>query len=226
MTYRPDLKMIEQSYLEVQARWQEIDDLLYQNNIGRKDTPFDEGIMQNMLLAWEYLDYFIRTKTYGLLSPTGGADMLEINNLIHYGDDYVLRQEYQKAIDANTEKFSVQIKPIREYYKTKPHKNYDSANKVSAEIYISILGMPQLFIEGNHRSGSIIASWINLIHDGPPFVLTAENAISYFSPTANIKKFNKRSVWRSMTKLPKYKKSFKTFWESHCDMKFVRRLKT
>lgn len=219
MPYRPNLTQIEQSYLEVQKNWHTIDDQLDSLKIGRKDTPFDRRLVENMLCAWDYLDYFIRKKDYSLLSKKGGPDMLEINNLVHYGTDNDLRLEYQKALSATTEKFTRQVKPIRNYYKRKT-KQKVSIGGVAAEIYIAILGQPQLYIEGNHRSGSIIASWIHLVHDRPPFVLTRDNAIAFFQPAQEIKKFDKSSRWRSMTKLPKYKKAFKTFWVSNCDERF------
>lgn len=220
MVYRPNLKKIESSYATVLANWDTIDDLLDLNKVGRKDTPFDKLLMDNLLSAWEYIDFFIRKKDYSLLSNEGGADMLEINHRVHYGLDYTLRQEYQKAINATTEKFSKQVLPIRKYYKKNRAKN-TSTDKIAAEIYVSILGQPQLYIEGNHRSGSIVASWINLAHGRAPFVLTVENALSFFKPAMEIKKFNKRSRWRSLTKLPKYKSDFKDFWTTQCDKRFI-----
>lgn len=222
MTYRPDLPAIERSYQEVLHHWVDIDNQLDQLKIGRKDTPFDQALMENMLCAWEYLDYFIRKKKYSLLANEGGPDMLEINHRVHYGVNYRQREEYGKALDATTEKFSRQIIPIRKYYKRETaHKS--SINKIAAEVYIAILGQPQLFIEGNHRSGSVIASWINLSGNKPPFVLTVDNAVEFFQPAQEIKKFNKRSMWRSLTKLPKYKKDFKLFWVKQCSMQFVAR---
>jgi len=222
MPYRPNLKSIEESYSLVLKNWQKIDDELDLQQIGRKDTPFNETLITNMLSAWEYIDFFIRKKNYDLLSARGGPDMLEVNHLVHYGQNLLLRQEYQKAIEATTEKFSKNVLPIRDYYKKKMTDSA-SVNKVAAEIYIAILGIPQLYIEGNHRSGSIVASWVNLANKKPPFVLTIDNAISFFRPAQEIKKFNKRSVWRSMTKLPKYKKDFKIFWKNNCDMQFVKK---
>lgn len=220
MTYRPNLKEIERSYSEVLKNWKLIDDQLASEKIGRKDTPFDKNLMDNLLCAWDYIDYFIRKKDYGLLSKKGGPDMLEINNRVHYGENDALRQEYHKAISATAEKYTKQVQPLRNYYRKKTTRNV-SINKIAAEIYISILGQPQLYIEGNHRSGSIISSWINLVHGRPPFVLTVENAMSFFKPAQQIKEFDKSSSWRSLTKLPKYKKSFKEFWMQHCDEQFA-----
>lgn len=220
MACRPNLKEIEKSYTRVLDNWNNIDNQLETLKVGRKDTPFDQLLMDNMLSAWDYIDFFIRKKNYSLLSNEAGPDMLEINHRVHYGLDYDLRDEYQKAISATTEKFSKQIKPMRRYYKSK-RKKQTSIYKIAAEIYVAILGQPQLFIEGNHRSGSIIASWINLAHGKPPFVLSVENAIAFFKPAQEIKKFNKRSRWRSLTQLPKYKSEFKSFWTTNCDEKFM-----
>lgn len=221
MAYRPNLKEIEKSYSEVLEKWSDIDDLLDTQRVGRKDTPFDTLLMDNMLSAWDYLDHFIKNRDYDLLSAVGGPDMLEINHRIHYGLNYQQREEYKKAMAATTDKFSRQVVPLRTYYKKKI-KNNTSIYEIASEIYIAILGMPQLYIEGNHRSGSVIASWINLAYRKPPFILTVENALAFFEPAQEIKKFNKKSMWRSMTKLPKHKKEFKKFWSSHCDMRFVR----
>ena len=222
MVYRPDLRKIEEAYSEVLKNWKSIDDELEHLKIGRRDTPFDKTLMDNMLSAWDYLDFFIKNKDYGLFSDKGGPHMLEVNHRVHYGLNKKLRHEYRKAIEATTEKYAKQVRPIREYYRVHTKKE-TSPNKIAANIYISILGMPQLFIEGNHRSGSIIASWINLIHNNPPFVLTIDNAIAFFRPAQEIKKFNKRSAWRSMTKLPKYKKDFKVFWKDNSSMQFVKK---
>ena len=224
MSYRPNLKEIEKSYADVLANWKNIDDQLDLLKVGRKDTPFDRKLMENMLVAWEYLDYFIKNKDYSLFSIEGGPDMLEINHRVHYGLDYVLREEYIKALNATTEKFSKHVAPIRKYYK-KNIKFGTSVNQIASEIYVAILGQPQLYIEGNHRSGSIVASWVNLVHNKPPFVLSVDNAIAFFKPAQEIKKFNKRSMWRSMTKLPKYKSDFKKFWIKYCDMRFAKSMK-
>jgi hypothetical protein len=222
LAFRPDLKQIEVSYNRLLKNWQEIDHSLELTKVGRKDQPFDTLLMENMLIAWDYIDFFIRKKDYSLLSVNGGPDMLEVNHRVHYGDNDPLRYEYRKAIAATTEKFSRQVVPIRNYYRKKM-KQSTSAYRMGAEVFVAIVGMPQLFIEGNHRSGSIIASWVNLVNEKPPFVLTVENALAFFKPAQEIKKFNKRSLWRSMTKLPKYKQDFKFFWKNHCDMSFAKK---
>ena len=80
-------------------------------------------------------------------------------------------------------------------------------------------------MEGNHRTGSLIASWINLYAGYPPFVLSVDNAVEYFAPSAAIKQFADKSTWRGRRQLPKYRKSFRAFWEGHVDARYVRATK-
>jgi hypothetical protein len=91
----------------------------------------------------------------------------------------------------------------------------------AAETHVSVFGYPQLFIEDNHRTGSLIASWINLDAGFPPFVLSVDNAIAYFAPSAGVKRFADKSTWRGKARLPKYRKSFREFWEHHVEAKYV-----
>jgi hypothetical protein len=43
-----------------------------------------------------------------------------------------------------------------------------------------MLSKPQLFIEGNHRTGVLVASYVLVREGKAPFVLTPENATAYF----------------------------------------------
>jgi hypothetical protein len=146
--------------------------------------------------------------------------MLELNNRVHYGTDTALRAEFAKAIAANNEKFSQNVGPIVGWCE-KHIARGDSAYKLAAEVYVSILGRPQLFVEGNHRTGSLIASWINLGADCPPFVLSIDNADAYFAPSAEIKHFADRSTWRGRARLPKYRKVFSEFWRQHVEERYL-----
>ncbi|MGA2682660.1 MAG: hypothetical protein ABSF44_12765 [Candidatus Bathyarchaeia archaeon] len=94
--------------------------------------------------------------------------------------------------------------------------------KVAAEVYVAVLGFPQLFIEGNHRTGNLISNWISMYYGHPPFVLSEENALAYFKPSKEIKRFADKSTWRGRARIPKYRKCFKKFWEENMDSKYVQ----
>ena len=190
-----------------------------EESIGRKDTPFNADIKAKMMAAYGYLDELLR-KGAEPFSKGNIAEICELNNLVHYGSDSQLRQEFQTAIAANSEKFYENISPIVKWY-VDHMKQGSHPLKVSAEVYVAIVGYPQLFIEGNHRAGSVISSWISMYYGHPPFVLSYENAIAYFEPSAEIKTFADKSTWRGRSKLPKYRSRFKEFWEGHISEEYV-----
>ena len=64
----------------------------------------------------------------------------------------------------------------------------------AAGAYVRMLSAPQLFIEGNHRTGALLMSYILLGDGQPPFVLSPESAPSYFEPSAVIQGMHKRGT--------------------------------
>jgi hypothetical protein len=154
-------------------------------------------------------------------SDKGISEILELNNVVHYGFDMKLRLEYNCAIEGNSQKFAENIEPINKWYK-RHMKGEPHPLKVAAEVYVAALGFPQLFIEGNHRTGNLIANWISMYYGHPPFVLSPENAVAYFKPSKEIKRFADKSTWRGRSRLPKYRKCFKRFWVQYIDRRFVK----
>jgi hypothetical protein len=217
-TVRLDLQAIDAALRGIEDHWPDIDAELQNQGIGRKD-PFTSDVRAHMLCAYRYLDE-LASQRVDPFSKSGVAAWLELNNRVHYGTDAALLEEFATAIEANDEKFAHNVGPIVGWC-DKHTARGDSTDKLAAEVYVSILGQPQLFIEGNHRTGSLIASWINLAADRPPFVLSVENAIAYFAPSAEIKHFADRSTWRGRARLPKYRKAFAEFWQQHVEAKYL-----
>ena len=154
------------------------------------------------------------------LSDGSLEHLLRLNEHVHYGTDPGLRAQYQAAIVATEEKFNVNIEPILDWHE-RHTRHGNNPYKLAAETYVSIVGQPQLFVEGNHRTGALIASWINLYAGLPPFVLSVDNALTYFAPSAEIKQFADRSTWRGRRRIPKYRKSFRVFWEHVVERKYL-----
>jgi len=175
--------------------------------------------MNRMMCAYSYLDFLLQ-KEYGIFQMKNLPKMLELNHRVHYGEDYRLRAEYSRAMQATADKFYAGV-PILQKWHERHLKKHEDPRKVASEVYIGIVGRPQLFVEGNHRAGSLIASWINMRGGKPPFVLSPENAIDYFEPSHKIKHFRPLSNWRGERKLPKYHKVFREYWEKLIDDKYV-----
>jgi hypothetical protein len=217
---RLDLEAVNRSLQGVQLHWSEINDELERRHIGRKDT-FTNGIRCNMMSAYEHLDSLM-IKGVRPFSIASYDDMLELCDCVHYGTDFQLRLEYNSAVQANRVKFHHNIGIIHDWV-SKHLRRHDHPLKMAAEVYVGILTRPQLFIEGNHRSGSLIANWISLYYGFPPFVLSFDNALAFFEPCALIKHFADKSSWSGKRKLPKYKATFREFWEHHIDERYVLR---
>ena len=216
---RLNLDAVNRSLLEVENAWPLIDDELDKRQIGRRDTPFDAVVRERMLSAYAHIDSLLEQRIPPF-STEGMLEMFVLNNRIHYGTDRYLMHEYRKAIDATYEKFQVQILPLKKWY---DRHELDHPIKLSAEIYVGILGFPQLFIEGNHRCGVLIGDWINMYFGYPPFVLSPENAAAYFEPSSEIKRFTHKSTWRGRNRIPKYHRVFREFWETHIDKKYIQK---
>ena len=216
---RLNLENVASSLQTVEMHWEEIDDELDRRGIGRKDTPFNAVVKMRMMSAFQYLDELL-AQQMPPFSKESIKHMLALNERVHYGTDEQLRSEYATAIAATAERFHERIVPIRQWYEKHTERGNDPL-KLAAEIYVSILGYPQLFIEGNHRTGSLIANWISVYHGFAPFVLSADNAIAYFAPSTEIKSFADKSTWRGQARLPKYRKSFTAFWEQHIDSRYL-----
>lgn len=216
---RPDLSRIDHSFRRVEAAWESIDDQLDELKIGRKDTPFDAGVRERMMAAYAYVDYLLEQRVVPFALDSISC-MMELNNRVHYGLDLDLRAEFATAIHFTERKFYPNVEVLMAWHDRHLRKG-DHPLKVAAEIYVGIISQPQLFIEGNQRTGSLISSWIDLYHGYPPFVLSPENAIAYFAPSSEIKAFANKAVWRGVSKLPKYKKSFKRLWEKLIDCAYI-----
>jgi len=215
---------IEKSLLDVEKNWKKINNELDHEKLGRRDT-FDSAIRGRMMDdGYRHLDRLVGNEVEAFLTE-GISEILELNNIVHCGFDLPLRLEYNQAIEANSEKFSKYIVPIEKWYR-KHMEGKLHPLKVAAEVYVSVLGFPQLFNEGNHRTGNLISNWISMYYGHPPFVLSTRNAIACFKPSKEIKRFADKSTWRGRARLPKYRACFKRFWEQNIDDKYVEAKKT
>jgi hypothetical protein len=91
---------------------------------------------------------------------------------------------------------------------------------LAAGLYVRALSKPQLFIEGNHRTGALLASYVLLRNGKPPFVLTVENALAYFDPSTVIRNTDKLGLM-ALFRLPGIKKRFAQFLEDQADPRYL-----
>jgi prophage maintenance system killer protein len=169
-----------------------------------------------MVAGYKFVDNLVATDI-SLFSDLGLQYMLELNHIVLCGRDPRVRLEYTQHITETRRRFYQYIQPIKRWYKK--HKN-ESTLKVASEVYVGILSRPQLYIEGNHRTGSLIATYLLLTRGSPPFVLNVDNAVAYFQPSSQIK-FSDKTSFKGKLRLPKYEKAFKAFLEENLSEDFL-----
>ena len=205
---RVDLCAIDRSLVQVQQYFKALSTLL----VERRD-PLVDTVRANMLAGYALIDDYV-ARGVDLFALDNFGLLLEINATVLCGSDARQRAEYARHLAASERRFYADdegggAKRLLEWYAQ--HRD-ESTWKRAAGVYVRILSEPQLFIEGNHRSGSLIVSYLQLRDGYPPFVLSLDNAEAYFNPSSVIRRLPKRGV-DALFKLPRLKKRYARFLE-------------
>lgn len=208
--YRFNLETIRDSFLEVKKHFKKIN-----NQLTLKRDDFTSEVMDNMLCAYSFVNDMLDKQ----ITPFGqdkNEKLLELNHIVLCGKEWKSNEDYLDHIRSTSERFSFFLDPIKKWHKKNEN---DHILKRSAVTYVSIVSNPQLFFEGNHRTGSIIASWLLISRELPPFVLNRNNAVAYFEPSYQIK-FTSKNRYSGKIKLQKYHKVFNDFLEEHSSKEY------
>lgn len=209
--YRLNLDRIEASLRDVMANFDEVNETL----LMRREPLTDQHI-DNLLEGYSYVDWLLE-EGEEVFSPRGLDHILELNHIVLCGTDDRVRMEYGPHLLETRRRFAEGIDEIADWYERKRHK---SAYKRAAGVYVLSVSQPQLFLEGNHRTGALVASYI-LVQEGlPPFVLTRDNATAYFNPSTLIKYRHKEKFLDRQYYLKKYRKELQKFFEETLDKRF------
>lgn len=212
---RLDLKAIERSLREVQREFPKINELLH----SRRDSMTDE-VVRNMMAGYVLVDQVIGDDIE-LLTPKHISYLIELNHRVLCGLDPQVRHEHDKHLKATTQRFYEQpefnINHILQWYEKHVH---ESPWKRAAGVYVRILSQPQLYLEGNHRTGALIMSYILVRNGEAPLVLNVKNAREYFDPSTTVKE-TKKSTMTLLMKLPGIKKRFANFLRSQANEQYL-----
>jgi hypothetical protein len=214
--YRLNLPAIEASLREVQREFPRINALLH----SRRDSMTD-AVVQQMLAGYTFVDTVIHQQ-HDLFDLKHIHGLLELNHIVLCGLDPAIREEHHQHLEATARRFYDQegfdIGDILAWYQKHAH---ETPWKRAAGVYVRILSQPQLYIEGNHRTGALIMSYL-LARDGqPPFVLTVDNAKAYFDPSTLIKQ-TRKTPSTLLAKLPHMKRHFAAFLHDQANARYLR----
>ena len=210
--YRLALSRIRASLREVQHDFTALNERLLMRR-----EPLTDQIINNLIAGYAYVDRLLQDEV-DVFSERGLDHILELNHIVLCGVDDRVRLEFGSHLLETRRKFADGIGEIAAWYDRKRHK---SAYRRAAGVYVLLVSQPQLFLEGNHRTGALTASYI-LGQDGlPPFVLTPQNAEAYFNPSTLIKYRHKEKFLDRQYYLKKYRRAFQAFLEDTLDDRFL-----
>jgi len=206
-TRRLDLPAIERALRKVQGRFAELS-----RHFTEPRDPLTDEVLQNVVEGYALIDDYV-ARGVDLFDLQQLNLMLEINATVLCGRDPSRRLEYAQHLAATEEHFFNNVEGgIKDLYNWYCAYHSESVWKRAAGVYVRILSKPQLFIEGNNRTGSLIVSYLLMRAGLPPFVLTLENAEGYFNPSSVIRNSAKHGV-KALYELPKIKKKYAAFLE-------------
>jgi hypothetical protein len=185
----------------------------------RRD-PLDDEVLENMLEGYIKVDRLI-CEGVDIFAMGQLHQWLDLNATVLCGTDGAVRARHHRLLEATESRFYEQpnggIRDIMEWYALNRGK---SVWRRATGVFIRLLSDPQLFIEGNHRTGALVMSYLLGREGRPPFVLTAKNAREFFNPSSVIKKTKKRSLSMQL-KMPGIGRAFAEYLEAKANPSFL-----
>ncbi len=185
---RLDLQQIEASLLGVQRGMDRLNALT-----GTVRDPIEGDMIGNMLMGYQCVERFVNDGI-DLFAMGESKCLLELNHIVLLGADKRCRSEHAGHLEATERRFyeepNAGIEDLSGWY----HQSTKTIVwDLAAGVYVRILTKPQLYIEGNHRTGALVMSYVLMRCGQPPFVLTRDNAAGYFGPSSAIRDIRKNS---------------------------------
>jgi hypothetical protein len=211
-----DLDAIEASLREVARHFAHINPQLE----SRRD-PFDDVAVNHMVAGYAFIDELIARKidlfAFGQLSL-----FLELNALVLCGCDEQVRLEHARHLSATDKHFFDNVDGgIRDIIEWQALHADESPWMRAAGVYIRMMSEPELFIEGNHRTGALVMSYLLVRGGQPPFVMTVDNAKDFLDWSAHFTTKRKSGLalrWQ----MPWLKRRFAEFLKAQADPKYLR----
>jgi prophage maintenance system killer protein len=210
-----NLPEIDSSLRAVQAEFGRINATLY----AQRDVMSDE-VRVNMMAGYRRVDDALASGI-DLFELGNSKRLLELNILVLCGTDPDRRKDFARHIASTEQRFYEQegggIGTLMEWLQ---RNNGDDVFRRAAGVYIHILSRPELYIEGNHRTGALIMSYMLAREGKPPFVLSVDNAKAYFDPSTLMQATRRQSL-RMLIRLPKLRDRFASMLKDTADSSYL-----
>jgi len=212
---RLNLPAIEESLRLVQQEF-----TLINEGLSSPREQLTDDVIANMLAGYALVDGLVAADI-DLFAMGNLKYLLDLNATVLCGTDPESRAEYARHRQTTEDRFYDQrdggIQDLVEWYEL--HLQ-DSAWTRAAGVYVRLLSRPQLFVEGNHRTGALTMSYILVREHEPPFVLSAANAAAYFDPGLVIRDTEKQGL-AMLFRSPGVIKRLASFLVEHADPAYL-----
>ncbi len=157
--------------------------------LGGRDR-LDDRVLDNLLAGYAYVNRLVEAGI-DVFAMGNLKHLLELNRLVLCGASDDRRVAYARHLAATEERFygdggdgAGGVRDVVEWVEA--HRDVTPWER-AAGVYVTMLSRPQLFIEGNHRTGGLVMAYVLAREGRPPFVLSADNAPAYFELSAEIR---------------------------------------
>ncbi len=208
-----NLPAVETSLAEFQEAFPAINDRLSM----RRET-FTPIMIGQIVEAYGFLNELLQ-KGIDLFTPAGLHALLEINHIVLCGTSRETRRVYYSHLEETRKSFLGQIRPVKEWV-LKKRKESDPYH-LATGFYSRMLSRPQLFLEGNHRTGNIILNYLLISKGAAPYIVGPKNATTYLDISGDIKFTDNGNYLDTALRMPGHKKRFRSFLKETVNPDFL-----
>ena len=181
--------------------------------------PMDDRVIENMVAGYSFVNCLV-TSDIEIFAMGHLRYLLEMNTVVLCGTLPARREAYARHIEATATYFyddrGGNVRALMEWQAHRDRSIWDRA----AGLYVQLLTKPQLFIEGNHRTGALLMSYVLMRHGLPPFVLGSDTAAPYFELSSGLRNLDKRSP-ASAFRAPAIRQRLATLLAEHSDRHYL-----
>ncbi|TVR91360.1 MAG: hypothetical protein EA428_06070 [Spirochaetaceae bacterium] len=183
----------------------------------RRETLTD-AMVEQIVEAYDFLNTLLK-KDIDLFTPAGLHTLLEINHVVLCGTKRETRTHYYAHLEETRKSFLRQIRPIKDWVLRK--RKESDPYYLATGFYSRMLSRPQLFLEGNHRSGNVILNYLLISKDSPPYIVSSTNARGYFDISGDIKFTENGNYLDTALRMPGHRTRFRAFLAAQVSSKFL-----
>jgi len=200
---RLNIDAIRSSLIVTQQNFKKINATL---TVKRK-PPSDE-VIDNLVAGYAKIDDYL-ANDIDLFGMGNSRLILDLNHIVLYHNSAISQEEDKSQFKAtNSHFYDAKDGGIGQLMDWLTLNKNTNVWKKTAGVFTHVLSQPQLFLEGNHRTGSLILSYLLMKQGLSPFVLSYKNAKHFFEPAELIKKRRKKILIDEFIHLPKQTRLF------------------